>query len=93
MLDESDDLNHRPLLEPALGLPNACECFERHRMGTGSLVTSCEAGEGIREKQIAGLLKNASAYTKLLFVRVFCRWLRSDVCSWGCAALGLSLVV
>lgn len=62
MLDESDDLNHPPLLEPALGLPNARECLERHRMGTGSLVTSCEAGEGIREKQIAGLLKNASAY-------------------------------
>lgn len=30
-------------------------------MGMGSLVTSWEAGEGIREKQIAGLLKNASA--------------------------------
>lgn len=38
-------------------------------MGTGSLVTSCEAGEGIREKQIAGLLKNASAYETVICAR------------------------
>lgn len=37
------------------------ECLEWHGMGTGSLVPASEAGEGIREKQIAALLKRAFA--------------------------------
>lgn len=46
-------------------------------MGTGSLVTSCEAGEGIREKQIAGLLK------KRICVRKRC------LCAFCVAGFGL----